>query len=852
VQVRIDPALLLARGVSITAVAQALQNANLNVRGGTVETGTRQWVVRTVGRAEAAAALEQVIVRETPTGSVRLGELAEIRDSYEERTSFVKINGHPGLAIGVGRQTGANVVSTVRALDEVLASLNQSFRDRDIDLTLEVVYRETTYIDAALAFVTDNLIAGAVLATAVLLVFLRSVRSTLIVALSIPISLAAVFLVLLATGKTLNVISLAGIAFASGMVVDNAIVVLENIFRHLEQGKDRLRAAIDGGREVWGGVLASTLTTVAVFVPILIQRDEASQIFGDMAMAISGAVLLSLVVSLTVVPVLAAMILPRGKGATGSPPPASAPEETENLGLVGRGYGRFLDGLVHNRFGGLAFKVGAALLVLAGTMLAYGLTPPAEYLPAGNRNLVMFFAEPLPGTRPEAVRDNFEPFEQWVLSQPEVSRMFAVIIAGRFNGGGVVLKEEFESGEQLAAFHARMWGPTASLPGFVYVYPVRMSLFRDSGKQFEVELSGPDFDVLQQVSARLSGDIAAVEGVSAPPRSSLLTGKPELVVRIDEQRAKELGLDVAEIGQAVETVVAGRRLSRLIEGGREVEINLLASPTEVQSPEQLASLQFLSAAGQVVTLGEVAEVTRSTGPLSIRRLERQRSVLLTVNLNPDAALETAIETLERDVFPRYREELGSSYVLAVGGSADKLQQTLGALTSGFGLSVLIIYLLLVSLFRSWFLPGVILVTVPLAVSGGILGILWAIDFTDGQTQFDVLAMLGFVILAGLVVNNAILIVHQAGNYEREGVERRRALALSASTRLRPILMSVITTVSGMVPLALGGGAGAELYQGLAAILVGGLIFSTLFTLFLVPLLLSLGHDVGDRLRRVRA
>lgn len=846
IQIRIDPELLVARGIPVSQVASALVAKNLNVRGGTVETPGRQLVVRTVGRADAASDLAHTIVAETATGSVRLGEIAQIRDTYEERTSFVKIDGRPGIALGIGRQTGANVVATTRQVDAVRERLNRSFAERDIDLFLKPVFRETTYIDAAIAFVTDNLILGSVLAISVLLIFLRSPRSILIVGLSIPISLAAVFLVLLAAGKTLNVISLAGIAFASGMVVDNAIVVLENIFRHLEMGKGRVRAAIDGGREVWGGVLASTLTTVAVFIPILIQQDEASQIFGDMAIAISAAVVLSLGVSLTVVPVLASLVMPRTVDPE-SEGQGQGDESVNQLGLVGRLYFGFVDRLTQNRFGGWSFKLGLSLLVIAASVFTFGATPSPEYLPGGNRNLVLFFAEPIPGTRPEAVRDNFAHLEDWVFQQPEYDRMFCVI-ASRFNGGGVILKDEYSDGASLAAFHQRMFGPAFSTPGFNFVVPVRSSLFQDPGKQFEVELSGPDLDRLEEVSARLSDELGGLAGVTSV-RSSLVTGKPEVVVEVDEQRAKDLGLDVAEIGQVIETVVAGRRLTRLIEGGREIEVNLVSPQDQLSSAEGLADLRFLASDGRLVTLGEVARIERTLGPQSINRLERQRSVTLTVNLAPEASLGATIDSLEQDVFPRFNAELGSSYLLEVGGSADKLQQTLGSLSAGFGLSVLIIYLLLVSLFRSWFLPITILVTVPLALSGGIVGILVAGSATGGQAQFDVLAMLGFVILAGLVVNNAILIVHQANNFEADGVERRRALALSAESRLRPILMSVITTVFGMLPLALGGGAGAELYQGLAAILVGGLIVSTVFTLFLVPTLLSLGHDAGDALAR---
>jgi HAE1 family hydrophobic/amphiphilic exporter-1 len=280
----------------------------------------------------------------------------------------------------------------------------------------------------------------------------------------------------------------------------------------------------------------------------------------------------------------------------------------------------------------------------------------------------------------------------------------------------------------------------------------------------------------------------------------------------------------------------------MIDSGREVDINVVAPQVVVESPEDLAAVRFIAGDGQAVALGSVARVTRTTGPVDIRRLERERNVLLTVDIALDAPLETVVAAVEGEVFSELATELGPAYTLAVGGSADKLKTTLAALTQGLELSILIVYLLLVSLFRSWLTPIIILVTVPLALSGGILGIRLAGEFSGGEAAFDVISMLGFVILAGLVVNNAILIVHQANNFRAEGLDPRHALAESARSRLRPILMSVITTVTGMLPLALGGGAGAELYQGLGAVIVGGLLVSTLFTLFLVPVLLSIGHD----------
>jgi HAE1 family hydrophobic/amphiphilic exporter-1 len=839
VQVRVDPERLAAFGVSFADLGRALAAGNVNVRGGSVETASRQLVVRTVGMAERPLLLGDIIVRQEGAGAVKLSDVADVVDTYRETSSFVSINGVPGVAIGLSRKSGSNVVELIERVDASCAELNEIFARRGVDVFLTPVYRESNYIFEAMGFVQDNLLVGALLAVVVLAAFLRSLRSVLIVALSIPLSLVAVFLVMSLLGRTLNVISLAGLAFASGMVVDNAIVVLENVFRHRAMGKSLLEASVDGGREVWGGVLASTLTTVAVFIPILLQGDEASQLFADLALAISAAVLLSLVVSLSVVPVMTSMWLDSDQAKV-----ARQADEAEkgSLGAVGRAYGRLI-GRICAR-GGTLGKLGMVLVAIAASLATIELAPPTEYLPTGSRNLVFFFASPIPGTRPEQARDNFKPLEKFILAQPETDHSFTVI-GPRFNGGGVVLKQEFADGDTIANFHGRLYGPATSLAGFQFVVPVRSSLFEDPGKQFEIELSGPDFDTLERASGQLQQRLQGLQGVQFV-RSSLVTGRPELRVVVDEHRAKDLGLTVALVGDVVETAVAGRRYTSLIEGGRDVDVNLLVAQERIDSPEKLAALRFVAPNGKLVTLASVARVERTTGPESVRRLERERNVLLTVNIAQDAPLSSVVEAVERDVFPEFARDLGAAYTLRTGGSADKLRTTLGSLTQGFGLSVLIIYLLMVALFSSWSAPFVILTSVPLALSGGLLGIRLAHEWSGGQANLDVISMLGFVILAGLVVNNAILIVHQANNFRAEGRSRREALLHSCQTRLRPILMTVITTVAGMIPLAAGGDSGAELYQGLGAVIVGGLLLSTLFTLVLVPIVLSIGYDWIER------
>jgi HAE1 family hydrophobic/amphiphilic exporter-1 len=387
-----------------------------------------------------------------------------------------------------------------------------------------------------------------------------------------------------------------------------------------------------------------------------------------------------------------------------------------------------------------------------------------------------------------------------------------------------------------------MYGPAMTLAGFQFVVPVRASLFNDSGKQFEVELSGPDFDTLGSASQQLQGALQGIPGVQFV-RSSLVVGKPEARIIVDPTRVREAGLDTAAVATVVETTIAGRRVSALVDGGREVDVNVLVPSARLDTLDDLDRLRFVAPDGRVVALSAVARVERTAGPVSIRRLERERNVLLTVNIAPDAPLEEVIARVQADVFPRFAQQLGSSYTLSIGGAGDELANTLSSIGSGFLLSIVIVYLLLVTLFSSWMQPLIILLTIPLSVAGGLVGIHLAHAWSGGQASFDVIGMLGFIILAGIVVNNAILILHQRNNFVAEGLDAASALEQASRSRLRPILMTVITTVAGMLPLAIGGGAGAELYQGLGAIITGGLVVSTLITLFLVPMVVSLLPDV---------
>lgn len=837
IQVRLDPQRMAGLGIGFGEVELALARANLNLRGGTIETPGRQMVVRTEGRALEPAEIAGVVLRRNARGTILVSDVAEVLDTYRERSSVVRGDGVENVAIGVLRQAGSNVVEMLDACDAQIEAVNRRLAEQGLDLYFEAVYRDTTYLNDAIEFVTDNLVEGSLLSIAALLIFLRSFRSVLVISLSIPICLGMVFLVLQPLGRTLNVISLAGLAFASGVVVDNATVVLENFFRHLELGKRPAQAAIDGGREVWGGILAGTLTQIAVFLPVLGVQEEAGQLFADLALTIAASVAISLPVALLVVPPLCDLFWKHSQPRSG---------EIVREGPLGRAYAACLRSLTALGTGGVMTRVGFTCFVAAVSIAMLPLAPAPGYLPAGNSNFIFYIAQPIPSARIEQVARNFETVERWIRDQPETGVYFSVA-ANIFNGGGIILKPEHADAAGLADYEMRMMMACSTVPGFLFLIPMRFSLFNDPGSQFEVHLSGPDLALLNKTAAEMSRAMQGLPGVKYAS-SSYVEGRPELSVQVDARKAADVGLSVAQVGAIVEIALAGRRVSLFSEGGRDYDVNLVVPQERVRSQEELESLPIVAPNGSQTRLGEIANVVARTGPVAIQRRERMRTVTLTVSLMPDAVLGEAIEAAETQVVAPARAKLAAAYSVELGGTADKLSSTLSALTQSFWLAVLVTYLLLVALFRSWLSPLVIMVTVPLATSGGVLA-LWLAQKSDSQVSFDVLTMLGFVIQAGVVVNNAILIVHQANNFAAEGMPRRAALYESARTRLRPIAMTVLTTVTGLIPLAMGGGAGSELYQGLAVVMLGGLIVSTVFSLFLVPVLMTLGYDVGDALRR---
>jgi hydrophobic/amphiphilic exporter-1 (mainly G- bacteria), HAE1 family len=856
-QVIFDPEAMAARSVTVPELVAALDRENRNVSAGNFDEGKRRYVTRTIGEYTTPEDVARVIVKRVGDIAVSVGDVAEVRLGFEKDVTVVRHEGVPTIVMNAVREPGTNVLVVMARFKETLAELNQTLlKDRGLEIIQ--VYDETGYIYNAIDLVRKNILIGGALAVTVLLAFLRNIASTIIVSVAIPVSVIGTFLVMTLFGRNINVVSLAGLSFAVGMVVDNSIVVFENIFRHREMGKDRVRAAYDGTVEVWGAVLASTLTTVAVFLPIVFVEEEAGQLFRDIAIAISSAVVLSLTISITGIPTLSARIL----GKVGNPK-----ETGKRRGLAARfsrrmvgGVGRFtfwLCGSVTARLGLVAVLTGLAV----GT--AWMLIPKTEYLPEGNRAMLFGILLPPPGYNLEELTRIGEVVEADILplvdhgegnryveetGLPPVKNFFYVAW-GQSVFMGIISKIQERTRELLPYIQNTF----KKIPG-MYSFVQQASLFSrglGKSKSVEVEIKGPDLPTLVGLGRRVFGmAMGALPGAQIRPIPGLELGSPEMQVTPDRERLTRLGMTTGDLGLTVDALVDGTKASTYRLFDQEIDLVVKSREGRVKRTQDLEKLPVLSPGGQRVTLGSVADVGLGEGPTQINHIDSQRAIIIQIRPPRQMALETAMAIVRSKVVAPIEASgnLGGLYSLTLGGTADKLTRTRKALQWNFILAIVISYLLMSALFENFLYPFIIMFSVPLAAAGGFIG-LYLINLYVGALQnavqmLDIITMLGFVILVGIVVNNAILIVHQSlNNMRARQLPAREAIAESVMSRIRPIYMSAITTVCGMLPLVLFPGAGSEFYRGLGSVVVGGLLVSTIFTIFLIPALLSLALDL---------
>jgi HAE1 family hydrophobic/amphiphilic exporter-1 len=803
-----------------------------------VELGKRRYVVRTEVAPDDPADLEQAVLRVQPDGSVlRVGDVAEVSIGLRKATRNVLANGQDAMAMLFDREAGSNVLEVTEAiLDETDRVNAEQLAPRSLEV--QVVSDQRGYIRGALDLVRNNLLLGGALAVVVLLLFLRSASASAVVATAIPVCVVGTVVGMGLLGRTVNVVSLAGMAFAVGMVVDNAIVVLENIDTWRRKGASAAEAALNGTREVWGAIVASTLTTAAVFIPIIAWQDEVGELLRDVAVAITVAVALSLAVSVIVIPSFSAKLLGDRVASGGALAERAARARTRVV--------RAVAGVVASR---RKSALVAGLAISGAVATAAVLLPPMEYLPTGNRNFMFAVVVPPTGY---AVGEMYEIGQQVQADllphlaegegkAPQVGRTFFVALPGRGFMGGSAAKPE-DIGPVVGLIN----GTLRKVPG-VMGFGAQASLFGrslSSGRGIDVELAAADRRSLVEAGGTLMAALqAALPGARVRPNPALDLGGPELRVVPRRDQALPLGLGADEVGAAVDAFVDGRIVGELgPEGAPQLDVVVMAEPGAT-GPTSLLAMPLATPTGTVVPLSTVARTQETLSPTTIQRIERRRAMTLEVSPPADLPLEAAMDTIRQQVLPEVNLPDGVEVDLA--GAAGKLDEAQGRMAGVLGLATLISFLLMAALFEDFVAPLVILVTVPLAGAGGLIG-LRLVDALLGPQPLDMMTALGFVILIGVVVNNAILIVDGSLARLREGADLVAATSAAVGGRVRPILMSTLTSLAGLLPLVLFPGSGSELYRGVGAIVLGGLALATVLSIFVVPALFGLAWRLRGR------
>lgn len=847
IQIKVDPSRLAQRGISLLQVRSAIRQRNQDASAGDIEGGKERFLIRMIGRFKQVEELESLIIARQGETNIYLSDVATVELDHFETRSVSYYNGERTLSLSVRRESGSNVINIKSQMLEVVEQINQELLQHN-GLELKLTSDDVKYVQSSLQNVWFNLGLGALLATLVMYLFLRSAQATIIGVLGIPLCTIAAFLGLLLFNRTINVISLAGVAFAIGMTVDNSIVVLESIMQAKKKGITRLKAAVTGAQEVWPAVLASTTTTILVFAPILFVQQEAGQLYSDIAIAISAAIITSMLVAIFVVPVALANVSKK-----------NAVDDAQQIQLSDK-WLKFVDFFIHSKQRAKISAIGIAIAVLG---LAYGLMPAAEYLPEGEE--------------PKAFSMMIAP-PNYNLSQ---MKEIGVELREYFNGYINASEQDFVDGKtdmpplayySLRVSVTRIWVLSApvdhaniqammdaitkkfkSYDG-MRAFSSRGSIIssNDGGtRAVAVDIAGPRITELYQAAEAV---YQAAENTFENPQinsdpGSLSLNQPMIEIKPRWDRIAELGLSSSELGYSVSALSDGAYVDEFILEDDKVDIFLFSNAGNEQNIDQLANSPIITPAGKVMPLNALTDLTVSKSSNSVRRVDGNRTVTVYIIPPRNVALETAEQMVRTEMLPSLWQQgkIAQGIIVSISGAADQLESTKASLSSNFLISIVLSYLLLVAIFIHWRYPLFILATVPLGMAGGLLGLitvnglgslLSSLGLGGIHQPFDMITMLGFLILLGTVVNNPILIVDETRKYlQQKGSEVTDAVRYAVKKRLMPILMSTSTTIFGLAPLVFIPGEGTELYRGVGVIVLTGILFSTLLSLSFLPALL---------------
>lgn len=848
IKVEIDPVRLESYGLSLSQVTQVLQMENFSMSSGKVKEGGRQYYVRNLQQFETVDDIKQVAILTPQGNTIYMKDIAYIEDGYKEQKQKTRVDGGSAVGIHFFKQSDANTVTTCTKVKEELEKLEEELK---IDLDIKVILDQSQYINMSLDTTKKMIIEGAILAMLVLLLFLRSMRSTLIIFTAIPLSIIATFILLYFNNSTLNLITLGGLALGVGRIVDDSIVVFENIYRHRLLGLTPREAAVKGASEVGSAVLAATLTIIAVFLPIVFTEGMASILFKPLAITVSFAIFCSLIVALTIIPLLSSRMLTDK---------AMEPKESKSrLGQAGEKFGRWMDDMGDRYSKMLEWSLNhrSTVIITVAVLFAASVAAiplvGAEFLPKMDSGEISITIETDKGNTLEMTDEITREVEKRVGEIPEVQTRFTSVGAG----GNMMLQSDQPEKSTLyvkllprdkrdrtvdeVAEEIRQ--NLANIPGAkIKVNPLDVtSMMSAGGGPVNVQIRGDDLEVLQELSTKVAEVVRQVPG-TREVSSSLTDGSPEIQLKIDRQRAAMYGLTPMQVAQEIKTAMAGTVATRYRVGGEEVDVRVQYTSQGHDDMEYLQHLNIMSPAGFPVKLSQIATFELEQGPVQIARQDQVRQAEVNAHiLNRD--LKAVMNDIETEV---NKLELPAGYTVEYGGEDKEMRDAFADLAVALILAIILVYAVMAVQYESFFSPFVIMFSVPVALIGVVGGLL-----ITGRT-LSVPAFIGLIMLVGIVVSNAIVLVDYLQRLRARGMERDAAILEAGRVRLRPILMTAFSTILAMVPLSLGIGEGGEAQAPLATVVIGGLLVSTLITLLLVPVVYSIFDDWGQKFKQRRA
>jgi HAE1 family hydrophobic/amphiphilic exporter-1 len=840
VQINVDQERLAALGIPLDRIRQVVGVSNVNLPGGALRSDVSQYLIRTMNEFDTVEEIGELIIWQESGRAVRLRDVATVYMGSKEREEITRVNGEECVEIAMYKEGDANTVTVARLIREKMVEWEEKLPPGH---ELTVLFDQSHFIEQAIGEVRNAAVIGGLLAIIVLFLFLRDLRSTIIIATSIPLSVIATFLFMYRLNISLNIMSLGGLTLGIGMLVDNSIVVLESIFRKKRQGVPLARAAVDGTSEVGPAVVASTLTTVAVFLPIVFVEGIAGQLFKDQAMTVTISLLASLVVAVTLIPMLSALgakLKPLGGAgdsalaATDSAgfnqgfTDAAAGASVFTLGKFSGGYDRLLRGAIHRRWLTLVFGFGLFFLSLWSVRFI-----GTELIPQLSEGEFFFEVNMPEGTSIFATDRIVQQMEAETEGESGIEHIYSTV-GSRLVTGGVSLNTRGEHLGQLnvvmsnrgddsgeAAMIANLRRSFAIIPDLDVKFG-RPSYF-SLKTPVEVVLFGENLELLRDYSLELANALSDVPGM-VDVRSSLEAGNPELQVIFNRDKLASLGLDMGVLSETLKNRVQGIVPTRFKEEDRQIDIRIRNIEANRETAGDVRNLVLPGPDGQPIRLMSVAEVRLDRGPAEIHRLQQQRAAVITANLKG-----RNLGGVVKDIQARLDEVTPPSGVVTeLGGQNREMQVSFASLRFAMALAIFLVYLVMAATFESFLHPFIVLFTIPLALVGVVAGLMAT------GTTITVIVLIGAIMLIGIVVNNAIVLIDAINRFRRAGLDKFEAVIHAGHLRLRPILMTTLTTILALLPMAIAWGEGAELRSPLAITVASGLAFSTLLTLVVIP------------------